>query len=654
MGLSGSILVALFTRFRRPSMKRPVHIAFLVLLASACLPGDPEIEFESPVRTPEQATARQVTTAPLTIDPEILANRSFTEAPTLAERVIRGSLPPVAERLPEYPLIVVPIEEIGRYGGAIRRALTGDIVQTPGPSKTLNENLMGYERPLPNSIEFNLAEHYEFQDDGRTAIFKIRKGVKWSDGEPFTVDDILFWYVDMTLNDDARRTPLFPTVWLVEGRPIQADKIDDHTIRFRSHKPLGRILDVLCGDEIAMPKHHFSRFHPTYNPDANYESLRDSTTRAIRLYQPGSPTLSAWRPVIWERGQRIIYERNPYYFKVDSAGNQLPYTDRLEFSIIQDTQVILLKFINGELDLLGRYVQISMYPTLKSEEPKGKFRVLFGEPVPASSLRINWDTPRLPLRRAFRDKRVRMAMSYGMNREEISEVLYHGILQPGGYTFGPASPYYSATAAQTYAKYDPGLARRLLDEAGYTDSDGDGVRELDDGSPFTVTIDVIPSMGVDVCQLVSEHWKEIGIDVSLYVALRDIQFPRRTAGEGEIWWWWAHSADAYTRRGDWGATGPNLPQWHRTAATEGPEWLLEVTRLLEEAGTTVDTAVVRRKMERVRDLHTENVAGLFPGFAYHVWGASTRLGNVPTKSTVEDGYRGWSRTVFHEQLYIRN
>lgn len=653
MGLSGSILSALFTRFRRPSMKRPVDIVLILLLVSACLPGDPETKSEGTVRTPEQATARQVTTAPLTIDAEILTNRSFTEAPMLAERVIRGSLPPVAERLPEHPLIVVPMEEIGRYGGAIRRALTGDIVQTPGPSKTLNENLMGYERPMPNSIQFNLAEDYEFQDEGRTAIFRIRKGLKWSDGVPFTVDDILFWYVDMTLNEDARRTPLFPSQWLVESVPILAEKIDDHTIRFSSHKPLGRILDVLCGDEIVMAKHHFARFHPTYNPDATYESLRDSTTRAIRLYQPGTPTLSAWMPVVWERGQRIVYDRNPYYFKVDSAGNQLPYTDRLEFSIIQDPEIILLKFINGEFDLLGRYAQINMYPTLKAEEPKGKFRILLGIPVPVSNLRINWDTPRLPLRRAFRNKQVRMAMSYGLNRQEIGEILYYGLLEPGGFTFAPASRYYSEEAAQMYAQHDPALARRLLDEAGYVDSDDDGVRELDDGSPFTVTIDVIPSMGVDVCQLVAEGWKTIGIDTNLYVALRDIQFPRRANGEGDIWWWWSRSGDPVVRRQDWGIIGPHLPQWHRSAATEGPDWLHEATRLIEESGTTVDTAVVSQNMVRVRDLYTENVPSLSPGYAHHVWGANTRLGNVPIESTTEDGYRGWSRPVFHEQLYIK-
>jgi len=276
------------------------------------------------------------------------------------EQVKAGSLPPVSERLPKNPLVVVPLDEIGEYGGTIRRALTGDIVQTPGVAKTLGENLMGYERPIPKSILYNLAESHVFEEGGQTALFRIREGTRWSDGVPFTVDDILFWYYDLTMDADARTDAAFPSSWLVDGVPLVAEKVDDYTIRFRGRKPLGRMLQTVASDLVAIPKHYFSKFHPKYNPEATYESCRDSTSNAMRLYRPGTPVLSAWRPVEWGRGQRLVFERNPYYFKVDSEGNQLPYADRLIFNIIQDKQVILLKFVNGELDLLGRYAQVNM------------------------------------------------------------------------------------------------------------------------------------------------------------------------------------------------------------------------------------------------------------------------------------------------------
>ncbi len=633
-------------------MYRKSFLCLFVFCFLGCLAPDPIYESLGTADT-ETQVKHQGTSAPLTLDASILKARTFGEAPMLAEKVKRGELSPVSERLPDNPLVIVPLDEIGQYGGTIKRALTGDIVQTPGVSKTLNENLMGYERPLPNRILYNLAESHEFQENGKIAIFKIRKGIKWSDGVPFTVDDILFWYEDMTLNDDARSSPLFPDAWLVEGKPIHMEKVDDYTLRFRSHKPLGRILDILCSDWIALPKHVYASYHPKYNSRATYEALRDSTTTAQILFKPHVPRLSAWVPVEWIRGQRLIYERNPYYFKVDSAGNQLPYADRLVFNVIQDPQVILLRFMNGELDLLGRYAQINMFSTLKAEERNGKFKIRLGTPVPVSTFRINWDAPRVELRKAFRDKRVRVALSLAMNREEVSQILYHGLLEPAGHSFGPSSRYYSAEAAQKHAQYDPEKARRLLDEAGYVDANGDGVRELGDGEPFRITIDVIPGMGVDVCQLVGDYWRNVGIDVNLNIALRDILFPRWNSGEFEIFWWWGWSDDAVVNRGDWGITGPNQPGWHRNAEKEGPEWLFEATRLLEEVGTTVDTVKVRENMTRIRDIYAESVALIIPGFAYHVWGASTRLGNVPEESTTADGYRGWSRPVFHEQLYIK-
>jgi peptide/nickel transport system substrate-binding protein len=570
----------------------------------------------------------------------------------LAARVAAGELPPVSERLPENPLVIVPVEQIGRYGGTLRRALTGDIVQAWGISKTIEEGLMGYERPLPNSILHEIAESHALEDEGRAALVKIRSGIKWSDGVPFTVDDILFWYHDMTVNDDARAVP-FPSHWLIEGKPIRMDKIDDYTLRFSADVPMGRLINTLASGQIALPKHRFVHLHPTYTPGANYQTLRDSTTQAQTLLQPGVPRLSAWVPVRWTRGQRVVYERNPYYFKVDSAGNQLPYADRLVFNVIQDTQVILLKFINGEIDLFGRYSQLSMYPTLKSEERKGKFELRLGSRIPVSTFRINFDAPRPGLRQAFRDLRVRKALSHAMNREEISAVLYNGLLEPAGFTFAPTSRYYSHEAAQMYTAYDPAKARLLLDEAGYIDSDGDGIRELEDGSIFSFTVDVIPGMGTDICQLVADHWRAVGIKVILNIGLRDILWPKWTSGNFEVFWWWSWSDDAVVKRSQWGITGPNQPEWHRNAATEGPAWLHEVTRLMEEIGQTVDTTVVRTKMNRIRDLHTTKVPVVMPGFAHHVWGASTRLGNVPKENTSMDGYSGWSRPVFHEQIFVK-
>jgi peptide/nickel transport system substrate-binding protein len=546
-------------------------ILMLVILAfQACLATDPKSSQVARVNSGYTSdSARLDSSAPATIDPAILEARSFSQAQILDARVTRGELPPIEERLPDNPLVVRPLEQIGTYGGTIRRALTGDIVQVPGPSKTMAENLMGYPRPLPDSLELSLAESYVFSDGGKVATFKLRKGLRWSDGHPFTVDDVLFYYDDLILNEDARQGVEPPAGWFVDGKPMVFEKVDSLTLRVSATKTMGRLLHQLCRELTAVPKHRFAHLHPRYNPKANYETLRDSTTSAMRVLKPGIPTMSAWQSVEWVRGQRIVYERNPYYWKVDTEGNQLPYADRIIFNVIQDPQVILLKFINGEIDLFGRYSRIDMYSVLKSEEKNGKFKIRVTGPNRGPTYHLNWDAPNPALREAFRDKSVRMALSHGVNREEINQIVFYGLLEPSGYSFGPLSPYFSADAYQKYATYDPALSRKLLDEAGFIDRDGDGYREFRDGSIFEMTLDFIHPGGFfnggPVSELVSDHWNDIGIKVHLNGGLRDIIVPRRYNNEFEIHYFGLEGPnDPLTYAIGWGILGSNVPTGTRT------------------------------------------------------------------------------------------
>jgi peptide/nickel transport system substrate-binding protein len=551
---------------------------------------------------------------------------------------------------------VIPVEEIGRYGGTLRRALTGDIIQTTGVFKTLSESLTGFSRPLPDSFEVAMAERFWFEDDHHTVFFKLRKGLKWSDGVPITVDDILFWYYDMTVDADARDDPVIPGNWLVDREPVKMEKVDDLTIKVTSPKPLGRILHATSMDVIAMPKHYLQHLHPRYNPEANYETFRDSTTNAMRVLNPGFPRLSAWMPVEWHRGQRVVYRRNPYYYKVDTAGNQLPYADFLEFNVIQDSQVILLKFINGEIDLFGRYSQIDMFPTLKSEEAKGKFKLRITGPERGTALYLNWDDSKLALREAFRNLQVRQALSHAINREELNQIVYHGLLDISGYSLVPSSPYWTEEAYRKYSNYDPVLANRLLDDAGYLDTDGDGFRELRDGSRFEIVIDVrvSPTSDVQVCEIVADHWRDVGVKAILNPLLRDLLYPRREAGDFDIHVWALEGpADPLGYMNDWAIMSENGPFWHKQAMDTGQDWFWEATESVKAAMTTVDTTVLRHHMGRIRDLHSDNVPVIVVGANYHVWGASTRLGNVPMENTAADVHRGWGRPVFHEQIFIK-
>ena len=174
------------------------------------------------------------------------------------------------------------------------------------------------------------------------------------------------------------------------------------------------------------------------------------------------------------------------------------------------------------------------------------------------------------------------------------------------------------------------------------------------GRVFELNIDVIPGVGVDVSELVSEHWRDIGIKANLNIALRDIVWPRRLNGEFDIHHWGLEGpADPLGRLNDWAIMAPTVPFWHRNASKEGPAWLREATARIKKVLTSVDPIAVHREMTDVRDLHTDNVPVIVVGSAYSIWGASTRLGNVPLQGSAADVHRGWGRPVFHEQIFVR-
>jgi len=579
------------------------------------------------------------------------------EVPFLAESVASGNLPPVEARLPTNPKEIEPYERIGSYGGTLRRALRSEADDYVGVTKTLSESLLGFTRPFPDGIEVNLAESYEFRRGGRELIFKLREGVKWSDGHPFSADDILFWYEDMIMDENARAQGFFPSEWLIKGEPVRMEAVDRHTLRITSPHPMKQIPMAFAGEDMcAYPRHHFARLHPRYNPEASYLEFRRKTTPMMLAMDPEVPTLRAWRPVKWVRGRRIVYERNPYYWKVDTAGNQLPYIDRLTFTVVQDPRVIHLKFMNGEFDIFGRYGGSLVYPTLKAGEEAGNYRIFLASPGRPQTLVLNWDSPDPQLREALRDLRVRKALSHAVNREEIRDAIYFGVvLKPTGYGFSPLNPWYQEEDYYRYTAFDPAHARKLLEEAGYRDSDGDGYREFPDGRLFSLTIDyVMGKEESDIVEFVAGYWEDIGIKVHLNMGLANVIYSRKLNGLFDVYQNLADGAEnPFARLSSWGIMTSQSPWWHRNAETEGPEWLHRVTELLRESMTLMDDAELDANMAQVRALHARHVPMIAIGELRKVWGASNLLGNVSGEVVSSDAFRGWGRPVAHEQLYFK-
>ena len=621
---------------------------------AGCVPSRKEVPSEEITAAgPDRA---ETPAAPQYIAPEILENRSFVEAPILADRVAVGALPPVSARLPDNPRVITPVDNTGKYGGTLRRTLPSDINEESTIRKTLNDNLMEYPRDGPGNPRVNFAESYEFADEGRSVIFKLRKGTRWSDGVPFTVDDILFWYEDMTLDDEARNDPLFPSRWTSGGGAVGMEKVDEFTLRIFSDKKLGMILRTLCFDHFAAPRHVLAPFHPRYNPAADYREFRSRSTAAQMAFSPDIPRLSAFAPVEWTKSRKVVFERNPYYWKIDTEGNQLPYLDRIEFSIVRNPDLALLKFSNGETDIFDQSLSdVSIYNMLTEvEKDDVGITVRRTEDSLTPVLYLNWDAPEPNVRAAFRERNVRMALSHAINRMEIGELLNFGMLEPVAFSFSPSSVWYSSETAALHSEYDPTRARLLLDQADYLDRDGDGFREFHDGSTFEVVIDVFEGRSMaDLCQLVKDYWEAVGVKTILNFGLQEMLIPRRINGTFQVQVT-DPPIDPLIQGNHMGAVGPNLPFWYRNASSGNTAWMHEVTGLIRKAENSLDDEVIDACMNKVREIFTRELPFIGIGRAPRIWATSDRIGNIPTGIFVEMQFRGLERGIFHEQLYIKD
>lgn len=447
---------------------------------------------------------------------------AYAEAPMLAERVAAGDLPPVHERLPENPLVVEPVESIGQYGGTWRRFSLGtrDLLLT---------SRMGYE-PLVRwdstgrNVAPGLAERWEVLDDGRTYVFHLRKGLRWSDGHPFTSEDYRFYFDDVLTNTEL--TPSYPIWLVVGGERVRFEAPDPHTLVFRFAQPYSIFPEMLAYYSLTMPapKHYLMHYMPKYRNEE--ELVREARTRGMDLWYQlyarkadhnTNPDLPTWRPYrITEEPprSRMIVERNPYYWKVDPAGNQLPYIDRIAFLDVQNNQVVTMKAMAGETDFQARRIDTADYPLFMQERQKGGYRVLRDTSPGAVVLYLNQHSKDPVLRGVLQDRRFRIALSISINRAELVDLIYSGMATPSRGIASPYDPYYLPEFEEMYLEYDPERANALLDEVGLPRG-RDGLRRLPDGSAFRQIIHVYPSesgTSNDLWQLVADYFREVGLD----------------------------------------------------------------------------------------------------------------------------------------------
>ena len=480
---------------------------------------------------------------------------TLLETPSLDAAVAAGELPPVAERVPETPL-VVDLEGrgrvLGRHGGEMRLLI--------GRAKDVRMAVVyGYARLVGYDADYALTPDILRDvevEEGRIFTLHLRPGHRWSDGAPFTTEDLRYWWEDVA-NNPALFPAGPPAFMLVEGAPPTVTVIDETTIRYEWPGPNPRFLPALAQARppfIYRPAHYVRQFHVDYaDPEElaakveaanvrNWAALHNRRDDMYDFDDPRLPTLQPWMNVTERNAQRYVLRRNPFYHRVDPAGRQLPYVGGLEMTIAA-SGLIPAKTNRGETDLQARGLSFSDAPVLKKGEKTGGYRTLLWTSGYASEIalypNLNYNDP--VWRGVLRDVRFRRALSLAVSRETINKSLYFGLARTVNTAALPPSPFYAEAHADAFADYDPDRANALLDEMGLTGRDG-WARTLPDGRPLEVIAETAGERPeeIDALELIAEMWREIGVRLVFRPLDRDILRNKVYAGESmmPVWFGW--------------------------------------------------------------------------------------------------------------------
>jgi len=485
--------------------------------------------------------------------------QQYNEAPMLAERVAAGELPPVAERLPLEPMVVPVVDRIGTYGGTWNSGIVGIAEFAWVFRGTMYEPLVRWNDTFSGVIP-NVARAWDISEDASTYTFHLREGMRWSDGRPFTSADVLFWFEHVVGNEVLY--PAGQPTWLrVNGQPAIATAPDDTTVVIELAGPnslfMLRLATAAGKDMIDFQAEYASQFHIDFNPDADALArengfstwaelfasrvLGDASGTGARAQNPDRPTLTAWR-LTAPPTTRIVQERNPYYFKVDAEGNQLPYLDGVVHSIVESPEVLLLRTMSGEIDLIhAQGVATEDNKVLLIEnEARGNYSYyevnssFMNQGIVALNL-----THKDPVKReVFNDPLFRQALSVAIDRQEIIDLLWVGQGEPWQAAPRADTPFFDEVLATQFTEYDPVQAAVWLDEAGYTVGPN-GWRIGPDGAVISLIIETSNHNPLypNVAEQVVRFWQAAGIDAQERSMERSLWYTRKDNNDQDanIW-----------------------------------------------------------------------------------------------------------------------
>ncbi len=558
----------------------------------------------APAAAPAATKAPEPTAAPAatkaaapTAAPPAAAASKYKEAPALAELVKAGKLPPVDQRLPKNPKIANELPEkylkpeVGKYGGQIRTATTSPTSDAEA-FVCQNEPLINTPGVLGEEFFPNIIETYSISPDQKVFTFKLREGLKWSDGNPVTTEDVRFAIEDVLLNTELTATV---PAWLKSGNdprsdPLKFEIVDNFTWKIAFSQAYGGFESQVAVAgwrsyiELLKPAHFLKPFHKKYADAAKLDAAikenkletwvqlftrKDVTNWEWRNPEAiGFPRLYPWLLVSIDQNTATA-ERNPYYFKIDSAGQQLPYLDKLVSQYVQDIEAQALKVLAGEVDFTARFATLVKMPLYKENEKRGGYKVqLVTDHVTHSDPFLNLTHKDENWRKVVRDVRFRRALNMAINRKEILDAVYYGFADMP--TWAPA-------------EYDPKKAMQLLDEMGMDKKGADGFRLGPDGKTFIVPFEYAPMDPTfpPVIEIIAQNWNAIGVKTTLKQIDQALYGQRNAANELQATMLWATPPIWYFMDLGQSRWGPLWVRWWDTAGKDGEEPPAEYKKVIE-------------------------------------------------------------------------
>jgi ABC-type dipeptide/oligopeptide/nickel transport system permease component/ABC-type transport system substrate-binding protein len=477
------------------------------------------------------------------------------EAPFLAELVNEGLLEPVAERVGPEPTVMMGGDGVGNYGGTWYRVANseGDVGMISW--RLSGANLLRWS-PLGYPLKPHLAKSYQASEDFTEYTVRLRKGVRWSDGAPFTARDILYWWQEHNQHFEIR-----PQQMIVAGQMGDIEMIDEYTVRFTFPRPFGLFPEMLAKYEYWAPAHYLRPFHPEFgDPDSiaamlrvqGVASPRAAYFRLTNFRNPEHPRLWPWVSRTHQSTPPYEFVRNPYYWVVDPEGNQLPYVDRMLYDI-RSEGMISVTAASGDITMQLRHLRYDDYTLYMDQRKRNGYEVYHWFQgsrstfvvFPNLNRRIDPERPETKLKHELlNDKRFRQALSLAINRREIIQAEYHGETTPAQLDPGPESFFHHPEYFASFTDFDPDRANALLDELGLTQRDREGFRTFRDGTRMTWNLHVTDFTGTGPSAFLTDYWARVGIRMILQERARSL-WQRQQSGLEHDFTVWSGESEFY-------------------------------------------------------------------------------------------------------------